>query len=1040
MFKNNKMVTLLSLGLAAQSAGVLAGSFELPAFTPNNVSLLGHQAKGHICGTDDNHQNWRELQKLNKLQYQQVELLKHAPISDMQSHANFESMVAQGNGVDGRYYIPVVVHVYGDTYNCTNAAQNCLTEAKIIDALNKSNEDFLGTNTQDGPIDPLFQAIRENLNIEFVLAKKDPSGNPTNGIVRYANKSGYGNGSGSDAQIAADAWDNFKYMNIYIQQDLYADGGTTSSGVAWYPSLSMSEQGLARVVYNGNYLGSNTGENFRSVLTHEFGHWLNLPHTFDGDVCSVHQEAFCEATGDNNCDTPQMSSSILQNNAPNCLGQKTNTENFMHYSDNYAMFTKGQVERMTAALHGPSRKTLWSNANLIATGLEAYTSNSERYWDGSGLDVAPQGTPIATFDNLSGAKGEATNFEVAMPPGTQAVAFYLDGYTEDPDLYVSRGQAPTKTGDTWNADFISFKSAGVPELVTVSAPSANANYHSTVDAYTAYSNARLQVLAVDDATLCTNCERIFLTEEHNLSAVKGDAAKTYQFTVPNDAIRTVVVMPGGYQGDPDMYVSVNSVPTTNAFDCGPFSAPRLSEYCELPAGGGTVNVMIDPFLDYSGATLRAYYERQTNSALPIAEANGAYTALLGDSVQLVSTGSGDSDGTIVSYSWDLGDGNTATGESVTHTYAQAGAYTVTLTVTDNDGNTASDTASVTISAVNEAPVVVVSNPVSGQIGESVTFSAAGSTDDGQIVSYQWDFGDGNSQNGETVTHSFTQAGDYVVTVTATDNQGAQTSATTSATITEVTFCSASGNTNYEWIESVAVGNITHASAKEGYADFTSVNLPLVVGDNVINLTAGGNYTEHWTAWIDYNQNGNFEASEQVVANVSGKNTVTGTISVPQSANGLTTRMRVIMKYGSAATSACGSIGDGEIEDYTVTISKPSTPVLENACATQSAVTSGRLESGRATCLGSNSTMWFSMANASAHSTVSISTDHGSGSLNVFYKNGGWPSESDNQGAGSGNTAMCFSTAAGSDYWSYLKVTGGAQNATIKVEFDAPGCN
>lgn len=238
----------------------------------------------------------------------------------------------------------MVVHVYGNEYNCSDNTGYCLTESKIIDALNKTNEDFLGTNTLDGPISADFSAIRSNLNIEFVLAKKDPSGNITNGIVRHAAKAGDGDGDGSkfDADIAADAWDNFKYMNIYLMHDLYNDGTTGSSGVAWYPQLSMSQANLSRVVYNGHYLGSNTGENFRSVLTHEFGHWLNLPHVFDGDVCSVHQAGFCSVTGDNNCDTPQMSSSILQGNALNCLGKPTNTENFMHYSNNYAMYTQGQ--------------------------------------------------------------------------------------------------------------------------------------------------------------------------------------------------------------------------------------------------------------------------------------------------------------------------------------------------------------------------------------------------------------------------------------------------------------------------------------------------------------------------------------------------------------------------------------------------------------------------------------------------------------------------------------------------------------------------
>jgi PKD repeat protein len=59
------------------------------------------------------------------------------------------------------------------------------------------------------------------------------------------------------------------------------------------------------------------------------------------------------------------------------------------------------------------------------------------------------------------------------------------------------------------------------------------------------------------------------------------------------------------------------------------------------------------------------------------------------------SGSADTDGTIQSYSWDFGDGTTATGSSVSHTYTQAGGYVVALTVTDNDGATNTGSSTVT---------------------------------------------------------------------------------------------------------------------------------------------------------------------------------------------------------------------------------------------------------------------------------------------------------------------------------------------------------
>jgi PKD repeat protein len=72
-------------------------------------------------------------------------------------------------------------------------------------------------------------------------------------------------------------------------------------------------------------------------------------------------------------------------------------------------------------------------------------------------------------------------------------------------------------------------------------------------------------------------------------------------------------------------------------------------------------------------------------------------------VSFNGTPSADPDGTIVAYSWDFGDGTTATGASPSHTYATAGSYTVKLTVTDNNG--ASDAVTQTLTVADQPPAV-----------------------------------------------------------------------------------------------------------------------------------------------------------------------------------------------------------------------------------------------------------------------------------------------------------------------------------------------
>lgn len=262
-------------------------------------------------------------------------------------------------GVEEVYVIPVVFHVYGNDFN-----GKAVTESLIENALIELNKDFKGLNDDFNTVNSMFTNIRGTLNIEFKLARKDPDGNPTNGIVNHITRNGYGNSS-METEIAGDAWDNYKYMNIYIQNDLYDDGVTNNSGVAWYPSTEMSDNNTARIVYNGAYLGTNTNKEFAATLTHEFGHWLNLAHTFDGG---------CTGT-DYVDDTPQEDGNhdIKCSLGTNCDGVYVNHENYMGYNGAtgcYKMFTQGQIERVVASLEHPARRPLWQEQNLIDTGVK----------------------------------------------------------------------------------------------------------------------------------------------------------------------------------------------------------------------------------------------------------------------------------------------------------------------------------------------------------------------------------------------------------------------------------------------------------------------------------------------------------------------------------------------------------------------------------------------------------------------------------------------------------------------------------------------
>ena len=135
-----------------------------------------------------------------------------------------------------------------------------------------------------------------------------------------------------------------------------------------------------------------------------------------------------------------------------------------------------------------------------------------------------------------------------------------------------------------------------------------------------------------------------------------------------------------------------------------------------------------------------------------------------------SAGSSDSDGTIVSRSWDFGDGDTSTAANPSHTYAAEGTYPVTLTVTDDDGDSDSISQDVFVAPIpNVAPTAAFSwTPASLEM----SFDSSDSVDpDGSIVSRAWDFGDGNTGVGVSPNHIYAAAGTYDVTLTVTDDDG-----------------------------------------------------------------------------------------------------------------------------------------------------------------------------------------------------------------------------------------------------------------------------
>jgi PKD repeat protein len=156
----------------------------------------------------------------------------------------------------------------------------------------------------------------------------------------------------------------------------------------------------------------------------------------------------------------------------------------------------------------------------------------------------------------------------------------------------------------------------------------------------------------------------------------------------------------------------------------------------------------------------------------------------GTAIAFTAIGS-DADGDPITYAWDFGDGDTATGATASHTYPAPGSYTATVTAADNQGGTKSATVPVTVVAsTNHAPTVTAGRTPTGTItsGTAVNFTAAGTDSDGDPLTYAWEFGDGGTSTQQNPTHTFATTGTFAAKVTVSDGKGGNGSDTLSVTV------------------------------------------------------------------------------------------------------------------------------------------------------------------------------------------------------------------------------------------------------------------
>ena len=166
------------------------------------------------------------------------------------------------------------------------------------------------------------------------------------------------------------------------------------------------------------------------------------------------------------------------------------------------------------------------------------------------------------------------------------------------------------------------------------------------------------------------------------------------------------------------------------------------------------------------------------SSSPVAE-NGIISGPVPLTVSFDSSSSQDANDDIVAIKWDFdGDGNVdQEGERVSFTYTELGSYVATLTLEDAAGN--ENSASVNINVGEQGIMAILqTDTIAGEVPLIVNFDASASTyNEGSIVSYEYDFGDGTEPfiGGSKLSFRYMEVGTYQAEVTVVGDDGSRDS-------------------------------------------------------------------------------------------------------------------------------------------------------------------------------------------------------------------------------------------------------------------------
>lgn len=235
--------------------------------------------------------------------------------------------------------IPVVVHVL---YNTENQRLSTIQVQSQIDALNR---DFRKLNADTINIPGPFAIYAADTKIKFELAKVDPEGYATTGIIyKKTNETNWQQNDNMkfSSSGGSDAWNSKFYLNLWV-----CNLSKNLLGYATFPGSNSAKDGVViRTDVFGTLGNGSSAYNKGRTTTHEVGHWLNLKHLWGDKDCG----------DDGVYDTPQQKTynsgcSSFPKITPGSCNSGSSGDMFMNYMDFsddacITMFTYGQKERM----------------------------------------------------------------------------------------------------------------------------------------------------------------------------------------------------------------------------------------------------------------------------------------------------------------------------------------------------------------------------------------------------------------------------------------------------------------------------------------------------------------------------------------------------------------------------------------------------------------------------------------------------------------------------------------------------------------------